>query len=84
MDRGSIHRILTKDLHMKNCVPSRVSTLLSEKNKKDRMACCRRILKMSLCLKVISTAFKSDSSSPGCNSTLGHMNTVTKKSYMST
>ena len=40
-DKESIHRILTMDLQMKKFG----STVLSEKNKKDRIACCERILR---------------------------------------
>ena len=42
-DKESIHRILTMDLQMKKL--GSVSTVLSEKNKKDRIACCERILR---------------------------------------
>ena len=44
-DYTSIHRILTKDLQMQKLCSVWVPTVLSEKNKKDRIICCKRILK---------------------------------------
>ena len=44
-DYTSIHRILTKNLQMKKLCSVWVPTVLSEKNKKDRIICCKRILK---------------------------------------
>ena len=39
-DYTSIHRILTKDLQMQELCTAWVPTVLSEKNKKDRIICC--------------------------------------------
>ena len=44
VDQTSIYRILTEDLEMKNVCSVWVPSELSEKNKEDRIACCRRIL----------------------------------------
>ena len=61
--------------------------MLSERNKKECIACCKRILKDV-------SASKSDVNCVqdrflftiyiGCKSAVGHMNTVTKQSYKST
>ena len=44
-DHMTIHRIITEDLQMKKLCSVWVPSVLSEKNKKDRIACCKRILK---------------------------------------
>ena len=44
-DNALIHMILTEELDMKNVCSVWVPTVLSEKNKTDRIACCKRILK---------------------------------------
>ena len=44
-DYTSIHRILMKDMQMQKVCSVWVPTVLSEKNKKDRIICCKRILK---------------------------------------
>ncbi len=45
VDNVVIHRILTEDLEMKHVCSVWVPAVLTEKNKKDRVACCKRILK---------------------------------------
>ena len=44
VDQTSIYRILTEDLEMKNVCSVWVPSELSEKDKDDHIACCRRIL----------------------------------------
>ena len=45
VDNVAIHRILIEDLEIQHVCSVWVPAVLSEKNKKDRVACCRRILK---------------------------------------
>ena len=44
IDQKSIHRIVTEDLDLKHVCSVWVPAKLSDKNKKDRVACCKRIL----------------------------------------
>ena len=45
IDQKSVYRIVTEDLDLKHVCSVWVPAKLSDKNKKDRVTCCKRILK---------------------------------------
>jgi len=71
VDKSAVHRIVTKDLEMKLVCSVWVPAALSEKNKQDRIACCRGILHAVSEDKSAVYCVEDDFCSPDCRSTAG-------------